>query len=187
MPAFDQVRLQTERLLLRQLCEADAGALFSIFSDPRVMRYWSSPPWESLAKAREKIAGDAQAIAAAQYLQLGIERLEDGQLIGTCALFNFFAQCKRAELGFGIAYSSWGQGYVQEALRALLAFAFSELELNRIEADIDPRNSRSARLLGRLGFRQEGHLRERWIVGDEVSDSALFGLLRSDFAGASKT
>jgi RimJ/RimL family protein N-acetyltransferase len=100
MAAFDQVRLQTERLLLRPLCEADACALFSIFSDPRVMCYWSTPAWESLAEAREKIAADAKAMAAAQYLELGIERLEDGQLIGRCALFNLIAQCKRAELGF---------------------------------------------------------------------------------------
>ena len=70
---------------------------------------------------------------------------------------------------------------MHEALVALLAFGFGELGLNRVEADIDPRNRASARSLERLGFRQEGHLRERWIVGSEVSDSALYGLLASDW------
>lgn len=54
------------------------------------------------------------------------------------------------------------------------------MKLNRIEADIDPRNAASARVHERLGFVRERLLRERWIVGDEVTDSALYGLLRSD-------
>jgi RimJ/RimL family protein N-acetyltransferase len=53
--------------------------------------------------------------------------------------------------------------------------------LNRIEADIDPRNVASARSLERLGFSKEGHLRQRWIVNGEVSDSAFYGLLLSDW------
>jgi ribosomal-protein-alanine N-acetyltransferase len=187
MRRFDQVTLRTERLLLRPLREADASELFSVFSDPRVMRYWSISAWDSIDVARENLACDLKAMASGEYLQLGIERLEDGQLLGKCALFNFVAQSKRADVGYGIASDSWGQGYTQEALRAVLGFGFSELGLNRVEADIDPRNQRSAKLLERLGFKQEGYLRERWIVGAEISDTALFGLLRSDFVTGPST
>ena len=70
---------------------------------------------------------------------------------------------------------------MQEALQALLAFAFTDLDLHRLEADIDPRNAASKAALVRLGFQEEGLLRERWIVGDEVSDSALYGLLQRDW------
>jgi RimJ/RimL family protein N-acetyltransferase len=70
---------------------------------------------------------------------------------------------------------------MHEALQALLEFGVGELDLNRIEADIDPRNSASARTLERLGFTKEGYLRERWIVGDEVSDTAIYGLLRREW------
>jgi len=70
---------------------------------------------------------------------------------------------------------------MHEALQALLEFGFGELDLNRIDADIDPRNSASARTLERLGFTKEGYLRERWIVGDEVSDTAIYGLLRREW------
>jgi Acetyltransferase (GNAT) domain len=70
---------------------------------------------------------------------------------------------------------------MHEALQAILEFGFGELDLNRIEADIDPRNGASARTLERLGFTKEGYLRERWIVGDEVSDTALYGLLRREW------
>lgn len=79
-----------------------------------------------------------------------------------------------------MASHAWGKAYMDEALRALLSYGFNDLKFNRVEADIDPRNEASARSLERLGFRKEGHLRERWIVGDEVSDTALYGLLHRD-------
>ena len=71
-----------------------------------------------------------------------------------------------------------------QAIGALIGYAFGELGLHRLEADIDPRNLASARSLEKLGFTREGHLRERWIVGGEVSDSALYGLLAREFKGA---
>jgi RimJ/RimL family protein N-acetyltransferase len=64
-----------------------------------------------------------------------------------------------------------------EAVSALIAYAFDDLKLNRLEADIDPENLPSAKGLEKLGFAREGLLRERWIVAGKVSDSALFGLL----------
>lgn len=181
MPAFDQRMLRTGRLLLRPLGAADAPQLLAIFSDARVMRYWSTPPWQSVTVAQDLIARDQLAMACGEYLRLGIERFDDGRLLGCCSLFNLLPQCRRAELGYGLAHDCWGQGYMHEALCALLDFGFSELELNRVEADIDPRNTASARSLERLGFKPEGYLRERWIVDAEVSDSALHGLLLRDW------
>ena len=70
---------------------------------------------------------------------------------------------------------------MHEALETLIAFGFTEMNLNRIEADVDPRNARSALSLERLAFQKEGHLRERWIVGDEVCDSLVCGLLLSEW------
>jgi RimJ/RimL family protein N-acetyltransferase len=70
---------------------------------------------------------------------------------------------------------------MHEALQALLRYAFQTLDLNRLEADIDPRNVASAKTLERLGFQKEGHLRERWIVNDEISDTWLYGLLRREW------
>lgn len=70
---------------------------------------------------------------------------------------------------------------MHEALQTLLRYAFQTLDLNRLEADIDPRNVASARTLERLGFQKEGHLRERWIVNDEISDTWLYGLLRREW------
>lgn len=180
MPAFDQLTLTTKRLLLRPLRDSDACELLGIFCDPKVMRYWSAPPWESIKQAKSMIDRDIKAMAARESVRFGLERTEDGMLIGTCTLFAISEQCRRAEVGYALASHAWGKAYMDEALRALLSYGFNDLKFNRVEADIDPRNEASARSLERLGFRKEGHLRERWIVGDEVSDTALYGLLHRD-------
>ena len=80
-----------------------------------------------------------------------------------------------------MAQHAWGKAFMDEALRALLNYGFTELKLNRVEADVDTRNEASKKTLERLGFSMEGYLRERWIVGDEISDSALYGLLHRDW------
>jgi RimJ/RimL family protein N-acetyltransferase len=72
----------------------------------------------------------------------------------------------------------WGCGYAAEALDAVLGYGFRELGLNRVEADIDPRNAASARVLERVGFCKEGFMPERWIVNGEAADTAFYGLLK---------
>lgn len=182
MDAFDRVLLTTPRLRLRPLVAGDAEVLFAMFSDPLVMRYLSTPPWPSIDTAHALIERDLRAMAAGEYLRLGLERLDDGVLIGNCSVFNRAIESRRAELGYTLARPAWGRGYMHEALSAVVDFAFAAMQLNRLEADIDPRNLASARSLVRLGFRAEGLLRERWIVAGEVSDTALYGLLQSDWA-----
>jgi [ribosomal protein S5]-alanine N-acetyltransferase len=178
---FDLVKLSTERLTLRPLNDADAQSLFTIFSDAKVMRYMNTGPWSSIDKAHEMIAKDAVELPAGLSLRLGLETKIDSKLIGHCSLFKWDKGCRRAEVGYGMASGAWGKGYMHEALTALLNYGFEEMQLNRVEADIDPRNVASAKSLERLGFQKEGFLRERWIVEDEVSDSAIYGLLRKEW------
>lgn len=103
MPAFDQLTLTTKRLLLRPLRDSDACELLGIFSDPKVMRYWSAPPWESIKQAKSMIDRDIKAMAARESVRFGLERTEDGMLIGTCTLFAISEQCRRAEVCIGVA------------------------------------------------------------------------------------
>lgn len=145
------------------------------------MRYWSAPVWKDYERGQAMLARD-QDQNLTDHLRLGIEEIEAGRLVGTCTLFQINEQCHRAELGYMLGSFAWGRGYMREALRAFLAYAFDELQLNRIEADTDPRNEPSMRLLQSLGFLKEGHFRERWVVEGEVSDSAVFGLLRREWS-----
>lgn len=181
MPVLEPVILTTPRLHLRPLTEADVPALFAIFSDPEVMRYWSFPALTDLAQAQDMLQRIQASYQAGAAVRLGIERRTDGVLLGTCALFSFHEVSRRAEIGYALGRPYWGAGYMHEALTALIGYAFTTLDLHRLEADIDPRNTGSARTLERLGFQKEGHLRERWIVNGELSDTAWYGLLRREW------
>jgi [ribosomal protein S5]-alanine N-acetyltransferase len=180
MKAFENLPLQTHRLTLRPLRESDEHALFEIFSDSSVMRYWSTPPWTSPEPGRRMIASD-MAQTTKDHLRLGVEHNADASLIGTCTLFSINHTSRRAEIGYALRSVAWGHGYMLEALQRLLDYGFRELNLNRIEADIDPRNAASAKSLERIGFVKEGRLRERWIVGEEICDTAMYGLLQRDW------
>jgi [ribosomal protein S5]-alanine N-acetyltransferase len=176
-----ETSLATGRLDLRPMRMDDAESLFRIYSDPQFARYWSAEPWTSLSQASAQIENDLREMAAGERLRLGIFLRSRSVLIGTCSLFQLVPSCRRAELGYGIAREHWRHGYMFEAVSALVKLAFDDVGLNRLEADVDPRNTASVRSLEKLGFKHEGHLRERWIVGGETSDSAIYGLLAREY------
>ncbi len=173
--------IELERVRLRPIEESDVDALFAIHRDPEVTRYQSKPAMTDRAQAEELVTRIRAGYESGSSLQLGIERKEDGVLVGYCLLFNFHEESRRAEIGYSLAREHWRRGYMHEALVALIDLAFGELGLNRLEGDIDPRNAPSERSLKRLGFKKEGHMPERWIVGGEVCDTTFYGLLRSEW------
>ena len=175
-------RLKTERLVLRDLRAADATALFAHRADAEATRYWSTPPWTEMSQAEAHLRKAREPAVETGWLQFGVERRADGALLGTCSLFDHHADSRRAELGYFLGRPYWGQGFAHEAATAMIEHAFGPMNLNRIEADVDPRNVASVRLLERLGFVREGLMRERWIVAGEVSDSLFYGLLATDWA-----
>ena len=166
---------------LRWLVPTDVPALYEVFSDPEVMRYWSHVPFTREEQARELLAAIEKAFAEKSLFQWGVALRDGDRVIGTCTLSSVDVSNRRAELGYALGRAHWGQGLMREALDRLLAYAFGDLGLRRLEADVDPRNAASIALLERLGFRREGHLRERWMVAGEVQDSLFYGLLRREW------
>lgn len=174
--------LESPRLRLRPYRQDDARAIYALYSDPVVTRYWSFPAWTRREQAADYLAARMALETPAVYAWALAER-EGDRLIGTTTLFSLSGPHKRAEIGYSLLPARQGQGLATEALRTVLGHAFGPLGLERIEADVDPRNEPSWRLLEKLGFRREGLLRNRWRVDGEVCDSFLYGLLREDYAG----
>jgi [ribosomal protein S5]-alanine N-acetyltransferase len=174
--------IDTARLRLRWLTSADVPALFAIFGDPEVCRYWSRPALPDLAAADALQQEIVDLFSERSLFQWGIAERATDRVVGTCTLASLSAEHHRAEVGFALATEVWGRGYLAEVLPALLLFAFDTLDLHRIEADVDPRNARSIGLLERAGFQREGYLRERYRVAGEVQDALIYGLLRPEWA-----
>ena len=173
--------ITTERVVLRWISEDDIDGLYEVFSDPQVMRYWSTVPLPN----REAAADLQREIAAGNenntMLKWGLALRESNSVIGTTTLFNLNLDNGRAEIGYAMGRAHWGKGYMNEALRALVSHAFDVMNLRRLEADVDPRNAASIRTLERLGFQREGFLRERWHVNNEIQDAIFYGLLRREW------
>lgn len=179
MPLLAPVELYTPRVKLRWMDLQDVDAHFAVFSDPAVMRYWSSEPWTELDQAAKAVERIRAAYIAGSDLCLGIELLDTGKLIGNVSLHHFVDASRRCEIGYALGSRYWGKRYAQEAVRAAIGYGFSTLGLNRIEADIDPANEASIRVLEKLGFRREGFMPERWIVHGTPADTVFYGLLKS--------
>jgi [ribosomal protein S5]-alanine N-acetyltransferase len=164
------------RVALRPVTENDVDSLYAVFSDPEVMRYSGSSMTDP-REAKDFLAEVLEDLRRRQCIQWGIARRADNQIIGNVAIFNLDLVARKGEIGFSLGRPYWGMGYMREALQAAIWYGFNEMGLRRIEADTDPRNLPSIRLLERLGFQKEGYLRERWFIAGETQDSLFYGLL----------
>ena len=175
--------LDAPRVRLRWLTAEDVDGLFDVFSDETMMRYWSSPAMKEHAEAEALLAKIQRQFGEKSAFVWGVERKDDGRVLGTCTLFNIHLANQRAEIGYALGSAYWRRGYMSEALGTLFDYAFGTLALRRLEADVDPRNAASLGLIRSLGFRQEGLLRERWNVAGEIQDTAFLGLLAREWQG----
>lgn len=176
--------LEGERVCLRMPRSEDAADVLRVFGDPEAMHYWSHGPLPDLDAARRYLDGIDAGCRDRTLFQWAITEPPNDRLVGTVTLYQWDRQCRRAEIGFMLARDRWGKGLATEAVRAVLAFAFDSegMDLHRVEADVDPANEASLGLLHRVGFLDEGRLRDRWFTYGRWSDSILLGLLRSDYA-----
>lgn len=176
--------LTTPRLRLRPFTQADHDDLFALHRSARVMRYWDAAPWNDATQAERFLARCRALEEEGSGARVVLERREDGTFLGWCGLQRWDPENRSANLGYVLAEQAWGQGYATEAAGAVLGWAFEEMNLNRVEAQADTRNDRSARVLEKLGFVREGTLREHVIVDGEVSDDWMYGLLLSEWGGS---
>lgn len=173
--------LRAARLLLRPFSATDTDAVFALQSNVNVVRYWDSPPWRARERAERFIAACGQMAQEGTGARWAIERHADPGFIGWCGLVRWNPVYRSATLGYSLSDQVWGRGFATEAADAVLQWAFTALNLNRVQAETDTRNLASARVLDKLGFKREGTLREDCIVEGEVSDSWVYGLLLRDW------
>lgn len=175
--------LETPRLILREIVAADAEALLRIRGDIRVTRLNSGQPMQSLDEALELIEKTRQAFADRRRIDWGIILKRDPQagIIGRCGYNYWLRQDRRASIGYDLGYAYWGNGIMTEAVRAIVAFGFDRLDLNRVEADAAAENIGSIRVLEKVGFVREGLQRDQYFEWDEFHDLVLYALLRSEF------
>jgi ribosomal-protein-alanine N-acetyltransferase len=170
-------RLETERLFLREINEGDAEAMFRVCSDQEWLRLWGFPVHRSVDDTRAMIRMLKRAYQERTQIRWGICRKGSDEVIGAAGFYRLVLQHYRAEITYEQARAVSGNGYMTEALRAIVRFGFEELDLHSIEAGIDPGHAGSIRVAERLGFQREGYLKENYFFQGKFYDTILFTLL----------
>ncbi|MBF9151643.1 GNAT family N-acetyltransferase [Novosphingobium jiangmenense] len=165
--------IRTARLLLRPVRpQDDLAAMHGIMRQPRAMAYWSTPPHGDEAATAEFL-GNMAEIPLLEGEDFIVEH--ESRVIGKAGFYRF------PDLGYMFDPTVWGQGFAREAVGAVVARGFTVHHLPRIQADVDPRNKASIRLLERLGFTETHRAARTWLVGEEWCDSVYFALTREEW------
>jgi ribosomal-protein-alanine N-acetyltransferase len=175
--------LQTKRLHLNEVTMDDATFIFEMFADPAVTQFYDFEVFANEQQAVDLIKNDGQKIQDKQMLRWAVREKSTGQFLGGCGINRYAPANHVAVISYEFCQAAWGKGYGTEALRAMIAYAFSDqcqYNINRIEADTMLRNEASENLLTKLGFVYEGTMRQYGYWKNAYHDLKLFGLLRED-------
>lgn len=172
-------KLETERFILRELCSEDAKEYYHYFSDHEVTKYWGYEGPKNMETASKTFTRFQNAFHRKEMITWGIATKSDDKIIGTCIL-NDFIKASMANLGYNLSRDYWRKGVMTEVLETIIPYAFNVLDLNRIQAKVMPDNISSVKLLSKLGFEQEGLLRD-YVFGEIMTDTLIFSMLKKDF------
>ena len=168
--------LETERLTLTPLTEADGPLVHPIMADPEVMANWEVAAIHDPDVVEQMLAGQVEAMAGDKAFYWAMRLTGDGTFLGLCDLSDIDWRHHRAEVGFILGKDGWGQGYAYEAMQAVMNFAVTQ-GIQRLWARTQVGNEASEKLLLKLGFEQEGYLRGHVDREGERRDCRLWGLL----------
>jgi RimJ/RimL family protein N-acetyltransferase len=152
-----------------------------VHGDEEVMRFVPGKAWVTITDGEAWFQRMTDLQTAGAVVQFAIVAKETGKAIGVCCLFDHEEENGHAEIGYMLARACWGQGFMREALFAMIDWAFAQMPLRRLEAAVEAGNVASTALLRRLGFRRDGILRERWTAKLGPTDAEIYSLLRREW------
>ncbi|MCQ2437732.1 MAG: GNAT family N-acetyltransferase, partial [Clostridia bacterium] len=153
--------LETERLLLRKLVLADARDIYEYGRDAKVAEHVLWDAYTSIGEAKAHVRYMIRRYRACEPASWGIVEKSSGRVIGTIGYMWLKDEHRSAEVGYSMARDCWNQGYMTEALKAVLNYSFKRLHLNRVEAIYETTNPASGKVMEKCGMRFEGCMRQK--------------------------
>lgn len=172
--------LLTPRLTLRPVRMSDAADLYEYSRDPEVARHVLWDAHRSIHQTRAYIRYLLRQYRAAAPSTFAIALRDTGKVVGTIGFMWVQPDNRSAEVGYSLSRAFWNQGYMSEALRAVVDFGFGQLGLNRIEAQHECDNPASGHVMRNAGMRHEGTLRQRLYNKGRFVDVELYAIVRAD-------
>lgn len=169
--------LESSRLSLRKILPGDATDFYKMRSDQEVMKYIDKPMMKSVAEAKALIKQIEADRLLGNGINWGITLREENKLIGTIGFWRMDKPNYRTEVGYMLQTKHQGKGLVSEALQTVLDFAFNQMHIHSVEANINPSNDRSRNLLIKNGFVKEAYFRENYFYNGKFLDSEIYSLI----------
>ena len=175
--------IETDRLILRPFAMDDAPAMYRNWaSDDAVTKHLTWPTLPSVEVTKMVLADWTASYAKDDYYQWAIVLKENGpEPIGSISAVHIHEEIDGAVMGYCMGRTHWGKGIMTEALTALIDFFFTEVGVNRIEADHDPNNPASGRVMEKSGMIYEGTLRQAGRSNQGIIDVSRWAILRQDW------
>jgi ribosomal-protein-alanine N-acetyltransferase len=155
MASPESTLVATERLDLRPLRSADLGTMVDLYADPVAMR-WAGGATSDVEESARRLQRLIEHQEQHGFSLWAVTERESGIVVGDSGLIYYAFQGPEVELGYRLKVPFWGKGYATEAARAVLAYGFDEIGLERIVAVTHPDNVDSQRVLEKIGMRREG-------------------------------
>lgn len=169
--------LTTDRLLLRRIDLNDAKDLFVLRSDERMMKYLDRPRAQTIADAEKLIQIFEDLLIKNEGINWGITLKDSSRLLGTICFWKLQLENERSEIGYMLHADFHRKGIMQEAMIAVLNYGFTELKLHSVEANVNPENTASIKLLEKNNFVREAYYRGNYFYAGKFLDSAIYSLL----------
>ncbi len=172
--------LTTNRLILRKLTPEVFDYIYRDLSESQQIIFLGLSSKEALEVEKRKYeAGLCTYNKRFLYFQL-LEK-ESRDILGWCGYHTWYLDHDRAEIGYGLFEEKFKRkGYMSEAILPIVNYGFEKMKLNRIEAFISPSNTASLKLVNKLNFIKEGHLRQHYYHNNRMEDSVIYALLKSE-------
>ncbi|MCC3423422.1 MAG: GNAT family N-acetyltransferase [Microcoleus sp. PH2017_01_SCD_O_A] len=173
--------IETERLLLRKITLNDASDMFEYASNPEVSEYTMWSTHTSIEDTKYFLKSLTKMYKRKELVDWGIVHKAEKKFIGTCGYVEWSMTHSRAEIGYALSARYWREGYMSEAVNAIIEFGFREMLLNRIVGRCEVNNIASARVMEKVGMQLEGILRQQLFVKGRYWDLKIYSILREEF------
>lgn len=179
--AFDEFPyLESNRLIYRELSVDDANDHFLIESDEKVAKYMDKEIVKSVGDSKKNIEKLISEYNNKNAIEWVIVDKGTKKYIGSIGYWKIIPEHFRAEIGYCLHPNYWGKGLMQEAMQEIISFGFEVLKLHSIEANVNPENYNSLKLLEKMGFKREGYFRENFYFSNKFIDTITYSLLEKD-------
>lgn len=169
--------IETEHLILRKPKRSDAADMFELCRRPETSRYSLWSPHKSVAETKDFISYKLSALKKGLIPPLFAVAEKDGsRVIGTASYVSADEYFKTVEIGYSVLSDLWNRGYGTEIANGLMGYAFDRMEVQRVFARVLPPNVASARVLEKLGFVYEGHIKKGYYFDGRVSDVDIYAV-----------